>query len=197
MLRVGLTGGIGSGKSTVAKVFEVLGIPVYYADEAARKIINEDDALKLQIIAHFGEQAYTEGKLNRGYIAGTVFGDARKLDALNAITHPAVIQHSESWMSKQSGPYAIREAALIFESGIDKYLDQVIGVSCPEWLRIERTTQRDQISPEEVLKRIRSQMDETEKMQRCDFIIDNDGSQMLIPQVLRLHEQLLSLTDPH
>jgi|ERR1022692_2660332 dephospho-CoA kinase len=190
MLRIGLTGGIGSGKSTVAKIFEVLGIPVYYSDDAARRLMNEDENLKQQIILHFGSNAYVNGKLNRSHLAKMVFNDKEKLGLLNSLTHPAVMRHSEEWIKAQTAPYAIREAALIFESGIHKHLDYVVGVSSPEELRIERTMKRDNVSREEVLKRIENQMDENEKMRRCDFVIYNDEEQLVLPQVLALHKKL-------
>jgi dephospho-CoA kinase len=190
MLKIGLTGGIGSGKSTVAKIFEVLGIPVYYADDAARRLMNEDKNLKEQIIGHFGRDAYSNGQLNRSFIAKMVFNNKEKLELLNSLTHPAVMHDSEEWLKAQIAPYAIREAALIFESGIHKHLDYVIGVSSPEELRIERTMKRDHVSREDVLKRIKSQMDETEKISRCDFVIYNDEEQFIMLQVLALHRKL-------
>ena len=192
MLRIGLTGGIGSGKSTIAKVFEVLGIPVYYADDAAKNLMNKDEALRKKIIHHFGEDSYTaDGKLNRSFIAKIVFNNNEKLALLNALTHPAVLHDSEEWLLKQTAPYTLREAALIFESDIYKYLDYVIGVSAPEELRIARTMKRDKVSKEEVLKRMKNQMEEKIKMEKCDFLIFNDEVQMVIPQVLELHQQLL------
>jgi dephospho-CoA kinase len=191
MLRIGLTGGIGSGKSTVAKIFEVLGIPVYYADDAARKLMNEDENLKQEIIRHFGNDSYLDGKLNRSYIAKMVFNNKEKLALLNSLTHPAVMHDSEKWIKMQTAPYAIREAALIFESGINKSLDHVIGVSSPEALRIERTMKRDNVSREEVLKRMKSQMDEDEKIKRCDFVIYNDENELVMPQVLELNRRLI------
>ncbi|MBS1949069.1 MAG: dephospho-CoA kinase [Bacteroidetes bacterium] len=195
MLKIGLTGGIGSGKSTVAKVFEVLGIPVYYADDAARRLMNEDEMLKAKIIEHFGENAYVNGALNRGYISSLVFKDKKKLALLNSLSHPVVMHDSEEWMRKQHAPYAIREAALIFESDIHRYLDFVIGVSAPEQLRIERTMKRDGIAEEEVLKRMANQMDEEEKMKRSDFVIINDERQLMVPQVLQLHGKFLQMNN--
>ncbi len=193
MLKVGLTGGIGSGKSTVAKVFEALGIPVYYADDETKRLMNEDAGLKEKIIEHFGKESYVNGELNRVYISSIVFNDKGKLELLNSLTHPATIHHAEEWMKKQTSAYAIKEAALIFESGSDKQLDKVIGVYAPEELRIERVMKRDGVSREEVLKRISRQMNEDEKMQRCDFVIRNDEQQLLLPQVMKLHEELLFL----
>ena len=193
MLRVGLTGGIGSGKSTVAKIFEVLGIPVYYADTAARRLMNEDEELKKKIIDHFGKGSYADGQLNRPYISSIVFNDDKKLELLNSLTHPATILDADKWMQGQTTPYAIKEAALIFESGSAKHLGHVIGVYSPAPLRIQRIMQRDKITKEEVLQRMNRQMDEDKKMKLCDFVITNDELQLLIPQVLQLHEKLLAL----
>jgi len=193
-LRIGLTGGIGSGKSTVAKVFEVLGVPVYYADEAARHIMNADPLLREQIIQQFGPGAYDNGVLNRKYLAGIVFNDPAKLELLNSLVHPATIRDGEKWMQQQTAPYAVKEAALIFESGSQSQLDYVIGVSAPDALRIHRTMQRDHITRDEVIARINKQVKQVIKMRLCDFVIYNDEQQPVIPQVLKLHEQLLTLS---
>jgi dephospho-CoA kinase len=196
MIRIGLTGGIGSGKSTVAQIFEVLGIPVFYADDEAKKILNEDDDLKKSIIKNFGEDSYTDGKLNRSYIASIVFNDKTKLELLNSLTHPAIMKRGEEWMNKQTTPYAIHEAALVFEANVKERLDYVIGVFSPEELRIKRVIERDSISRDEVMKRINRQMNEDEKIKLCDFVLVNDEEQLLTPQVLKLHEQLLKLKKP-
>jgi dephospho-CoA kinase len=193
LLKIGLTGGIGSGKSTVARIFEILGIPVYYADAAAKRLMNTDPALREQIIAAFGAEAYTGGELNRQYLAQQVFHDEKKLAGLNSLVHPATIHDAEKWIAAQTSPYTVKEAALIFESGSEKLLDYVIGVSAPQELRIQRTMQRDHISREEVLKRIHQQMDEKLKMEQCNFIVYNDEEQPVLPQVLALHRQLLEL----
>lgn len=191
MIKVGLTGGIGSGKSTVAKIFEVLGIPVYYADDAARQIMNSDKQLKAALIKNFGEQTYQGGELNRSYLASIVFADKQKLDLLNSLTHPATIRDANRWIQQQTSPYIIKEAALLFESGANKYLDLVIGVYAPEELRIQRAIQRDNSSREEILQRMRWQMDEDAKMKLCNFIITNDEQQLVMPQVMQLHEKFL------
>jgi dephospho-CoA kinase len=202
MLRIGLTGGIGSGKSTVAQIFEVLGIPVYYADAEAKRIMNTDAELKKAIIKNFGDEAYKDGLLNRAYISSIVFNDqspldaAQKLDLLNSLVHPATKKDGEAWMKKfaeqggQTHPYAIHEAALIFEASVDKQLDKVIGVYAPLSLRIKRAMERDKVSEDEILKRISRQMDEETKMKRCDFIITNDEQHLLIPQVIAIHHKL-------
>jgi dephospho-CoA kinase len=193
MLKIGLTGGIGSGKSTVAKVFEVLGIPVYYADDAARRLMNEDENLKQQITYHFGNNVYKDGKLNRSHLAAIVFNNKEKLELLNELTHPAVLHDSEDWLKVQNAAYTIREAALIFESGINKYLDYAIGVSSPKPLRIHRTMTRDHVTEEQVLARMKNQLDEDTKMKLCDFVIYNNEEQLMIPQVLNLHKRLIAL----
>ena len=192
MLKVGLTGGIGSGKSTVAKIFEVLGIPVYYADDAARQIMNTDKQVKAALIKNFGEETYQGGQLNRTYLASLVFADNQKLELLNSLTHPATIRDANRWILQQTSPYIIKEAALLFESGANKYLDSVIGVFAPAELRIQRAIQRDNTTKEEVLQRMSRQMEEDAKMKLCDFIITNDEQQLVTPQVLKLHEQFLA-----
>ncbi len=193
MLRVGLTGGIGSGKSTVAAVFETLGAPVSYADTEAKRLMNEDEALREAIVHHFGAGAYTGGILNRKYLAERVFSDPAKLELLNSLVHPVTIREGERWMQSLEGrfPYAIREAALIFETRVAGRLDFIIGVSAPAALRIQRTMQRDHATQEDVLKRMRNQIDEDIKMRLCDTIIINDEEQPLLPQVLEMHRLLL------
>lgn len=193
MLKIGLTGGIGSGKSTVARLFELHGIPVYYADAAAKEIMNTDETLKNQIIQHFGEATYTNNRLNRKQLADIVFKDKEKLALLNSLVHPATIRDATNWMQQQTAPYTIKEAALIFESGSQSELDYVIGVYAPKTLRIHRTMQRDGVDREEVLKRMKNQIDEEIKMRLCDFVIVNDEQQLLIPQVNELHEKIRNL----
>ena len=193
MLKLGLTGGIGSGKSTVARILEVLGIPVYYADEAAKEIMNTDNDLRQQVIDAFGENAYTNNTLNRQYISSIVFKDKGKLALLNELVHPATIRAAEAWMKKQTTPYAVKEAALIFESGSQQQLDYVIGVHAPQEIRITRTMARDNITRDEVLRRMNNQMNEEAKMELCNFVIQNDEQHALIPQVMALHHQLIAL----
>jgi dephospho-CoA kinase len=195
MLKVGLTGGIGSGKSTVAQLFEVLGIPVYYADEAAKRLMNTDKKLMSAISKAFGEAAYKDGKLDREYISSIVFNDTYKLELLNSIVHPATIKDAKNWMENQSTSYVIKEAAVLFESGAAEHLDYVIGVEAPETIRIKRVMDRDGVSKDEILKRMDNQMDDDNKMKLSDFVIVNDEQKMLIPQVLELHQKLLKLAE--
>lgn len=194
MIKLGLTGGIGSGKTTVAKVFEVLGILVYYADDAAKRLMNEDAELKQKIKEIFGDDIYDGDLLNKKQLASIVFNDPEKLNTLNRLIHPATIKDAAVWMEKQTSAYTIKEAALIFESGAQEHLDYVIGVTAPAPLRIHRTMHRDNITREEVIARMDKQMDDTIKMKLCDFVIKNDEQEMLLPQVLALHEKLLILS---
>ena len=194
VLRVGLTGGIGSGKSTVAQIFEVLGIPVYYADIEAKKLMNENAELRSAIIKNFGKEAYSKDTLNRKHIASIVFSDPVKLELLNSIVHPATKKDGDDWMRRQTTAFAIHEAALIFEAKVSDRLDHVIGVSSPQELRIKRAMERDSVTREEILKRMTKQLDEEIKMSQCDFVVINDEQQLLIPQVLALHQQLIALS---
>ena len=152
--------------------------------------MNEDDELKKNIIAHFGRESYENDQLNRSYISSLVFNNKEKLELLNSLTHPATIRDANKWMQRQISPYTIKEAALIFESGSAEHLDHVIGVYTPAPLRIQRILQRDNTTREEVLQRMSRQIDEDIKMRLCDSIIINDEQQLLIPQVLKLHEKL-------
>jgi dephospho-CoA kinase len=191
MLKIGLTGGLGSGKTTISKVFASLGVPVLYADDVAKKIMNEDLVLKQEIINLFGKEAYTE-TLNRKHIADIVFKDAFKLQQLNALVHPRTIAAADEWMQRQTTPYIIKEAALMFEAGAATNLDYVIGVYAPQSLRVNRVMKRDKFTRAQVLERMNNQIDETIKMKLCDFVIINDEQQPVLPQVITLHKKFLS-----
>jgi dephospho-CoA kinase len=191
MLKVGLTGGIGSGKTVVANIFKVLGIPVFDADANAKEIMEKDETLISQIKKEFGEEVYTGTKLNRKYLADKVFADPYLLEKLNAIVHPATIQAGWNWAAKQTSPYIVKEAALMFEAGSAAGLDYVIGVTAPKPLRIKRVMERSGLSREEVISRMNRQVDDVIKMRLCDFVIVNDEQEMLMTQVLKLHELLL------
>ncbi len=192
MLKIGLTGGIGSGKTTVAKVFEVLGIPVYYADEAAKELMHTNELLKQQLILHFGNDTYFDnGQLNRKHLSSIVFNNKEKLELLNSLVHPATIVDAKEWFSKQQSAYVIKEAALLFESGTSEGLDYIIGVTAPVALRIKRVIDRDGVTAEEVKRRMANQVDEALKMKLCDFVLHNNEQELLLPQVLTLHKELI------
>jgi len=194
-LRVGITGGIGSGKTTVCRIFESLGIPVYYADDWAKWLINNDETLKKGIVEIFGDEAYTEaGEYNRPVVAKIVFENKEKLTALNALVHPVVERHSRDWHERQAAggaPYTLKEAALMIESGSHQFLDFLIVVTAPEDLRVQRVMLRDGVSAGQVRARMTNQMPEIGKVKLADFVIVNDGKQMLIPQVWQIHQQIL------
>ncbi|GAO44311.1 dephospho-CoA kinase [Flavihumibacter petaseus] len=195
MLRLGITGGIGSGKSIVARVFSTLGIPVYHADTAAKTLISADPALRTAIIGLLGEAAYQNNLPNKAFIATKIFGDQALLAAYNAIVHPAVIAFGENWFDQQEKaghPYAIKEAALFFETGSTSGLDKIIGVFAPDSLRLHRAMKRDGVTKEEVIRRMSNQLDESLKMKLCDYVITNDDQHLVTPQVLRLHMQFLN-----
>jgi dephospho-CoA kinase len=189
MIKVGLTGGIGSGKTTVANVFEILGIPVYYADDKAKYLMNTDVKLKASIIEHFGAESYKEDELDRKYLAAIVFNNKEKLELLNSLTHPITIRDADEWMKQQITPYIIKEAALLFESGAAEQLDYIIGVYAPQHIRVQRVMKRDNLPVEDVMKRISRQIDEEMKMKLCDFVITNNDQQLVIPQVLDLDKK--------
>ncbi len=190
-LRIGITGGIGSGKSMVAGIFKVLGIPVFDADSAAKEIMETNPVLISAIIEKFGKLTYKNNKLDRKYLANIVFNDPFQLEVLNALVHPFTIDAAEEWAVKQHTPYTIKEAALFFEAGSAIGFDYMIGVYAPQHLRIKRAMDRDGVTREEVLARMGKQIQEEIKMRLCDFVIVNDEQQLLIPQVIKLHEQFL------
>jgi dephospho-CoA kinase len=194
MLKIGLTGGIGSGKTTIAKVFELLNVPVYYADAVSKKLYHTNKGLIASMKEHFGEDIYTNNILNRQKLAAIVFNDSQKLQLLNNLVHPLTIKDAEQWMAQQTAPYIIKEAALLFESGSAAGLDYIIGVSTSKHLRIKRVMERDQVTREKVLARMNKQIDEETKMRLCDFVVKNDEQELVIPQVLQLHERLLNLS---
>ena len=192
MLKVGLTGGIGSGKSTVAALFRLLGIPVFDTDIAAKWIMEHDEALIDSIKNAFGEDAYIDHKLNRKYIADIVFKDKYQLEVLNSLTHPATIKAADDWMLQQNSHYCIKEAALLFEAGTAGNLDYVVGVQAPDTLRIHRAMQRDNANRQDIIARMEKQIDQTIKMKLCDFVINNNEQELLIPQVLEIHRKLVN-----
>ena len=194
-LRVGVTGGIGSGKSTVCQIFHALGAPVYDADTWAKWLIQHDAVVKKAVIQIFGPEAYNaSGEYQRAWIANIVFQDPGKFAALNAIVHPAVEQHSRSWhqeWAQRGAAYTVKEAALMIESGSQRHLDFLIVVTAPEALRIQRVCQRDHLTEEQVRARMERQLPEAEKIKLAHLVIHNDGKQLLIPQVWQVHQLIL------
>lgn len=194
MLKIGITGGIGTGKTTVCRIFESFGTPIFDADRAAKQIMNTDPDLISRIKQAFGDQAYLSGgELDRKYLAGKVFNDQRALDQLNALVHPAAIKAFIDWAAEQTAPYIVKEAAILFESGSHRDCDYTILVTAGESVRIARVMKRDGIDEESVRYRMSKQMPEEEKEQLADFIIQNNGTQALLPQVLKLHQHFLKM----
>lgn len=191
MLKVGITGGIGSGKSVVCQVFKTLGIPVFNADDAARYLMQNDTTLVQRIQLLLGDDVYESGKLNKEKVSAAIFGKPDVLKQLNDIVHPATISYAQAWIEQQSTPYIIKEAAIFFESGSYKDMDVMIGVYSPLELRIKRAMERGNLAREKITSIIAQQMNEDEKMKRCDYVITNDDVTPVLPQVLKLHQLLL------
>ena len=196
MLKVGITGGIGSGKTTVCRIFETLGIPVFYADAVAKEIMTADELLIDGVKAAFGKESYFEtGLLNNKHIAGIVFNDAEQLAKLNALVHPAVFRAFDSWSATLpvSTPYTLKEAALLFESGSYKMCDKNVLVIAPGDLKLQRVIERDSVTKEQVLARMDKQFSDEQKLKMTDFVVHNDDAHSLIDQVIHLHQQFLIL----
>ena len=191
MMKVGLTGGIGSGKTTVAGMFSDLGIPVYDSDREAKSLMVHSPELKAAILALFGDKAYNGQELNRRYISDQVFKDGALLEKLNQLVHPAVRRHFKKWMKEQTAPYVVQEAAILFENGAYKEYDAMVLVWAPLEARIQRITARDGASRQDILDRMRHQMDDSEKSALADYIIENINLEHTALQVAEIHEELL------
>lgn len=193
MLKIGITGGIGSGKTTVCRIFESIGIPVYNADIAAKNIVNFDKNVTHEIVSAFGSDILDENDfIDRKKLGAIVFNDKEKLKKLNSIVHPAVAKHFADWLEKnKKSKYILKEAAILFESGAYKAVDSVITVVAPKELRIKRSIERDSSNRAEIEQRMNNQMSDEEKIKLSDYVIYNNESELLIPQILKLHEQLI------
>ncbi|HMY85345.1 MAG TPA: dephospho-CoA kinase [Saprospiraceae bacterium] len=195
MLKIGITGGIASGKSFVASMFELLGIPVYYADKEAKRLIVEDSDIRRRIIDLLGEESYRDdGSYNTQWVASVVFSDHKKLLALNAIVHPVVKQDYLLWHSRMHAAYTLHESALILEGGFNYLMDRIIVVTAPIEMRLDRLISRDGISRKAGMQKIQSQSSDEQKLKLADFVIKNDGHHSLINQVLDIHHALKRLS---
>ena len=187
---VGLTGGIGSGKTTVAKYFEELGVPVYIADSEAKALMNRSKVIRRKLIALFGNEAYLENTLNRLFIAQQIFNDKKLLNAMNAIVHPKVASHFKRWVNKQDSPYVISEAAILFENGSYKKYDFIITVTAPENIRLQRVIKRDNSNKQKVEAIMANQWSDQEKIKRSDFVIENIDLEQTKIQVRKIHKKI-------
>ena len=193
-MKIGVTGGIGSGKTSVCKVFNVLGIPVFSADKDARKIMDSDEDIidKVKIIA--GEDVYSTGTLDRMELARLIFNNKNLLKEINRVVHPVVFDHFKIWVKSVSAPYVIMEAAILIESGASELVDRIVTIVAPVEERIERVVRRNNLTREQVLERINNQMADEEKVRLSDYVIYNSEHEMIIPSILKIHEEILSLT---
>ncbi len=192
MKRVGVTGGIGSGKSLVCSLFEHLGVPVYEADTRANELIQHSSDIHRALTGLLGEKVYRKGKLNKTFLARVLFSDAGMREQINQVVHPVVFKDFLKWSERyKEKPYVIQEAAIIFESGAYRFLDDVINVYAPVKMRIARLLARDSSSTEEIRRRMHVQMTEKNRRRRAGFTIINDGERMILPQVVRIHNELL------
>ena len=193
MIKVGLTGGIGSGKTTVAKIFKQFGVPVYFSDDRAKDLMLNNKFLRESLISLFGDKVIINGFLNRSYIASKVFSNPKELIKLNALVHPFVQKDFDVWSASQTSNYVLKEAAILFETGADKLLDKVVLVESPEDLKVSRIMFRDGMAEEEVFKRMSKQWSDSQKRINADHIIQNNEKCSLIYQILKLHNTFSSL----
>lgn len=194
MFKVGLTGGIGSGKSYVARRFAALGIPIYYADKEAKRLMIQDKTLKLGIKDLLGSEAYYKnGRLNKPYVAGKIFKDKRLLAGINHLVHPAVKRDFMAWADRQETKYVIEESAILFENGLDKSFDTIILVTADKHLRISRVIKRDKVRKEQVIARMNQQLTDEKKLPLAKFVVINDEESDLNSQILSIHKEILNL----
>lgn len=190
MLKIGLTGGIGTGKSIVAEVFKLLGIPVYVSDKEAKRLMIESDEIRTRLIDRFGTDVYFENKtLNRKHLSSIIFNNPKALQDINAIVHPVVRNDFQSWSENQQSPYVIQESAILFDTGLYKNFDKIICVTANEEIRIKRVMERDGVDANAVKERMKNQLDENVKIEKSDFVIYNN-SDLILPQIMNIHEEL-------
>ncbi|HBC79454.1 MAG TPA: dephospho-CoA kinase [Bacteroidales bacterium] len=193
-LKLGVTGGIGSGKTTVCKVFGVLGIPVFSADEEAKKLLDTDKDIQIEINRLAGMDLFSSGKLDRPVLAKIIFNNRHLLEKVNSIIHPAVFRSFGDWFYKQDSPYSIMEAAILFESGADRFMDRIVTVVTPLEERIERLVKGNRFSRDQVIERIKNQIDDESRVKLSDFVIYNSENNMIIPAIIGIHEEMLKLS---
>jgi dephospho-CoA kinase len=191
IMRLGITGGIGSGKTSVCKVFRVFGIPVFYADPEANLVMNNDKFIIREITKLAGGDLYTDGTMDRRKLASMIFNNQGLLKKVNSLVHPVVFENFTRWTAIQKSPYVIMEAAILFESGASKLVDRIATVFTPVEERISRVTQRNTLTREQVMERINNQMSDDERIKRSDYIINNSENEMIIPAILKIHEDIL------
>jgi dephospho-CoA kinase len=194
--KLGITGGIGSGKTTVGRIFNVLGIPVFSADAEAREVMDIDTSIILRINTIAGKNLYESGSLDRAELARLIFNNTRLLEKVNSLVHPVVFSRFREWEKKQDSSYVIMEAAILFESGAFKTMDRIITVIAPMEQRVNRVIHRSNLSREQVIERMRNQMDDSERIKGSDYIISNSENDMVIPAVLRIHEDIMKYVKP-
>ena len=192
MLKVGLSGGIGSGKTTVSKVFQTLGVPVFYADDVVKNLYNTNKRLRERMINLFGTTIYEKGKLQTQLLATLIFNDNRLLQQVNELTHPLVSTAFAQWTEAQKAPYVMLEAAILFESGVDALVDITISISAPENIRTARVVQRGGISEEQLRLRMSQQWSDEQRNAKADYMIINDSKEALLPQIITIHEKILT-----
>ena len=192
-MKLGVTGGIGCGKTSVCRVFNVLGIPVFSSDAAARRIMDSDNEVIEKVKKVVGKDVYSSGSLDRPELARLIFNNEDLLKKINSIVHPFVFESFELWAKSVSAPYVIMEAAILIESGASKLVDRIVTVVAPVEERIERVVTRNNLTREQVLERIKNQMSDEEKIRHSDYVIYNSEHEMIIPPILKIHDELLSL----
>lgn len=193
--RLGVTGGIGSGKTTVCRIFRVLGVPVFVADIEARRLMHTDPAIRKEINAIAGEDLYATGELDRRELARLIFNRPEMLRRVNASVHPAILRIFDDWAGKSEAPYVIMEAAILFEAKADVLVDRVAAISAPVEERIARVMGRNELSREEVLERINNQLEDDEREEQSYYVINNADNEMIIPEILKIHDDMLRLAE--
>ncbi|WP_421919926.1 dephospho-CoA kinase [Marinifilum sp.] len=194
MLKIGLTGGIGTGKSMVAEVFKLLQIPVYVSDMEAKHLMVQSNEIRNQLIEKFGTEVYHHDlSLNRKYLSGLIFNNPHALQDVNAIVHPVVRKHFQEWSEKQQSPFVIQESAILFDTGLYKNFDKIICVTADEEIRIQRVMKRDGMDAKAVKGRMKNQLSESDKIEKSDFVIYNN-SELILPQIMKIHDELLILS---